>query len=230
MKKHVISATIVALIFLNIASVYVVQLGVKSGDWIKLSVTATTTGNSSGIIMPTWMKVEFLNVTGTIVTARITIHSSDGKEQNGTSTYDLSRSSTGGASLSGFAIPADSKAGDMIYIDPYGNVTIMGETTGIYAWASRTVLYANFSSYGNQQIYYWDKQTGVLAESIAKSAGITVSLKLTETNMWPPVFLYVLLAVIAVIVVVCAVLIMRRRKKHQPSKEVVTATPTVPRS
>jgi hypothetical protein len=230
MKRCLIFATFMALILLSTTLAYAVQSGVKPGDWIKLSVSAT-----GGPSRPasTWMKVEFLIVTGTKVTARVTINVFGGK-QNATVTYDLATGiSTDGAggtgSLAGLIIPAGSKVGDRIR-GFQGNVTITGETARIYAWAIRTVLYGNFSAYGNQETIYWDKQTAVLVEASSKSGNITSLTVATETNMWPPELLYMLLAVIVVIVVVCAVLIVRRRRKRQPSKEVRTTSPTIPES
>jgi len=51
-------------------------------------------------------------------------------------------------------IPANLTVGDTIYITGYGNVTIANETTGTYAGASRTIVYASFSQYGIQLTYY----------------------------------------------------------------------------
>jgi hypothetical protein len=163
------------------------------------------------------LKVEFLSVEGTNVTVRVTMHMSDGSEQNATMPVDV----VGGGQafgLSGFVIPANLTVGDVVYMSGYGNVTIAGETTGSYAGASRTVVYAGFSQYGTQLTYYWDKQTGVMVEASTTSGTMTGTGKATETNLWEPASGFpidptLLYIVIAVVIVAAAVfLVMRRRK------------------
>jgi hypothetical protein len=86
--------------------------------------------------------------------------------------------------LSGFLIPPNLRTGDSVFMTGYGNVAIAGETTRVYAGASRTVVYASFSQLGTQLTYYWDKQTGVMVEASTTSGSITGTGKATETNMW----------------------------------------------
>ncbi len=194
-----------------------VQVGVKAGDWIKVDYTIS--GWPAGQPYPEWLKVEFLTVEGTNATIRVTMHMSDGTEQNATVPVDVV---AGGQALglSGFVIPANLTVGDTIFMSGYGNVTIEGETTRTYAGASRTVVYASISQYGTQLTYYWDKQTGVLVESSGTSDGMTITAKATETNMWQPelfgldlILLYSLIIVTIVVVAAVAFLAIRRKKK-----------------
>jgi len=202
-----------------------VQVGVKAGNWIKIDYTIS--GWPAGTPFPEWLKVEFLSVEGTNATVRVTMHMSDGTEQNATVPMDVVAGGGTFQGLSGFVIPANCTTGDSIYMSGYGNVTIAGETTSSYAGASRTVVYASFSQYGTQLTYHWDKLTGAMVEASTISGGITGTAKATETNMWQaapsvlpiePIYLYILVALAIIIVVGAAVFIIRRKKK--PPEEV----------
>jgi len=161
-----------------------VEVGVKAGDWIKC--TYTISGWPGGQPYPEWLRVEFLTVEGTNATVYVTMRMSDGTEQSDTMTVDVAVGGGTFQGLSGFVIPANCTTGDSIYITGHGNLAIAGESTRIYAGASRTVVYANFSFQGNQLTYYWDKHTGVMVESSAiyPQLNITATAKATETNMW----------------------------------------------
>lgn len=200
------------------------QVGVKSGDWIKIDYTIT--GAPSGTPLPQWLKLEFLRVEGTTANVSVTMRMSDGTEQNATVPVDIV---AGGQALglSGFVISANLTTGDVIYMSGFGNLTIAGETTRTYAGASRTVVHASFSQYGTQLTYYWDKQTGVMVEASTISGSVTGTAKATETNMWQgaaqaqpsglpidPTVLYTL--IIAAIVIVAIVAFFRVRRKKKP--------------
>ena len=198
------------------------KAGVKAGDWIKYDYTVT--GWPAGQPYPLWLKVEFLSVEETNATTQVTMHMSDGTEQNATVPVDVV---AGGQALglSGFIIPANWTTGYSINIGGAGftfSVTIAGETTRTYAGASRTVIYASFSQYGTQLTYYWDKQTGVMVEASTTSGTMTGTGKATETNIWQaapfglpiePIYLYILAALVIIIVVGAAAFIIRRKKK-----------------
>ena len=196
-----------------------VQVGVKSGDWIKIEYTVS--GWPSGQPYPEWLKIEFLTVNGTNATVRITMHMSDGTEQTDTESINIGMGNQI-MGFSGFVIPANSKKGDSVYITGFGNVTIDGEETRTYAGASRTVVYASFSQYGSQLTYYWDKQTGVMVEASMSSGNISATAKATETNIWeagPSGFpldpIYIIIIVVVVVAVVATVIILVRRKKSE---------------
>ena len=158
-------------------------VGVKAGDWIKCDYTII--GWPAGTAYPEWLKVGFLSVEGTNSTVQVTMHMSDGTEQNTTVPVDVV---AGGEALgvSGFVIPANLTVKDVVYISGYGNVAIAGETNAIYAGAHRTVVHASFSLYGTQLAYCWDKQTGVMVGASTTSGTLTATAKATETNMWQP--------------------------------------------
>ena len=194
-----------------------VQVGVKAGDWTKVEYTIT--GWPAGQPYPEWLKVEFLTVEGTNATVRVTMHMSDGTEQNATVPVIIGARGGEAFGLSGFIIPANLTVGDSVYISGYGNVTLAGETTRTYAGASRTVVYASFSQYGTQLTYYWDKQTGVMVEASTTSGSVTATAKATETNLWqaaPSCFpiepIYIIAIAIIIIIIVAAILLIRKRK------------------
>jgi hypothetical protein len=208
-----------------------VQLGVKAGDWIKLNYTVT--GSTSGMLVPTWMRIEFLSVDAAQASAtmRMTMHMSNGTEQNQTGTVSL----TGGAAngtvvFSGIIIPANLKVGDDTFMVGYGNVTIAGETTRTYVGATRSVVYTNFSQQGNQLSFYWDRQTGVLVEAHITSGSITATITVIETNMWQPQLFripidpIVFFTLIVVIILIVAASLAIRKKKKRPEQTPSTNT------
>jgi hypothetical protein len=196
----------------NFVGVEAAHVGIKAGDWIK--VTYTITGLPAGQRYAEWLKLEFLSVEGTNATVRATLGISDGTEQTGTGPVDVV-SSGGVPGLPGIVVPANLTTGDSVYIAGYGNVTIEGEATRTYAGANRTVVYAGFSQNETQLTYYWDKLTGVMVGKSSTSPGITATAKATETNMWEaitvrmPWWPWIIVAVVAVGL---TILLVRRRR------------------
>ncbi|MFC1911157.1 hypothetical protein ACFLXM_00585 [Chloroflexota bacterium] len=165
----------------NFVGVEASDVGIKAGDWIKL--TYNLTGWPAGQPYAEWLKLEFLSINGTIANVRATAHISDGTEQSDSGPVDVvSGSEVPG--LAGIVISANRTTGDPVYIVGYGNVAIEGEATRSYAGANRTVVYAGFSAAETQVTYYWDKLTGVMVELSTTSPGISGTAKATETNMW----------------------------------------------
>jgi hypothetical protein len=165
----------------NFVGVEAGGVGIKAGDWIK--VTYTITGLPAGQLYPEWLRLEFLSINGTIADVRATLRISNGTEQSDTGPVDVvSGSEVPG--LAGIVISANRTTGDSVYIAGYGNVTIAGEVTRTYAGANRTVVYASFSQNETQVTYYWDKLTGVMVEISSTSPSIAATAKATETNMW----------------------------------------------
>jgi len=219
-KKAITFGMLMIVIFLIALVLPAVQGELKAGDYIKIEFTVA--GAPTGTQLPQWMKLEVLSVTGTTANIRTTMHMTDGTEQTQTVTVDV----TVGGQTSGFSgmmIPRNSKTGDSITMSGLGTIAIGGETTRSYAGADRAVVYASVSQQGSQLTYYWDKATGVIMEVSGTSAGMTVTAKVTETNMWQPQLfggiepttLYILIAAVIVIAVggVTAVFLIRRRKK-----------------
>jgi len=169
-----------------IANFEEIQVGVKTGDWIKLEYMIT--GWPAGEPYPEWLKLEFVSVEGTSATMRVTMHISDGTEDSDIVPVYIGE--VGEASgLSGFVISANLTTGDYVYMSGYGDVRIEGETTRTYVGANRTVVYANISQSmpleGEAQLtYYWDKLTGVEVEGSVTYTDFTITFKATETNMW----------------------------------------------
>jgi parallel beta-helix repeat protein len=158
------------------------QVSIHAGDGIKYEYTVI--GAPPELPVPEWLRIDFLAVEGTTATARVTMHMSDGTEQNQTMTFDVVGDGTPGAML-GLFVPANLTTGDSFYMSGNGYVTIAGETTRTYAGFVVTVVYANFSQYGTQLTYYWDKQTGIMVESLAISGSMTAIAKATETSIIP---------------------------------------------
>ena len=169
-----------------IANFEEIQVGVKTGDWIKLEYMIT--GWPAGEPYPEWLKLEFVSVEGTSATMRVTMHISDGTEDSDIVPVYIGE--VGEASgLSGFVISANLTTGDYVYMSGYGDVRIEGETTRTYVGANRTVVYASISQSmpleGEAQLtYYWDKLTGVEVEGSVTYTDFTITFKATETNMW----------------------------------------------
>jgi hypothetical protein len=207
----------------NFVSVTAGNLGIKAGDWIK--IVYTITGLPAGQPYPEWVKFEFLSVEGTSANVQFTLHISDGTEQSGTVPVDLVTGGGEAFGLSGAVISANLTTGDSIYITAYGDVAIEGETTRIYAGASRAVVYASISQYGVQLTYYWDKLTGMVVEASTTYAGMTLTAKATETNMWEattvgmPWWVWI---IVAAAIVALAIVIYRLKKRKTPT------APTLP--
>lgn len=157
------------------------NVGIKAGDWIKL--TYNTTGWPAGQPYPEWLKLEFLSLNGTIADVRATVHISDGSEQSDSGPVDVASGSQV-PGLAGILISSNRTTGDSVYIIGHGNVAIEGEATRSYAETNRMVVYAGFSQNETQVTYYWDKLTGVMVQISSSSPGISGTVKATETNMW----------------------------------------------
>lgn len=182
-------------------------LGVKSGDWVDYGFQETFSSGGEQ-----WQTIEFLSVNGTIVTVRVTIHMSAGIENSQTETIDLSSSDdfqTIFFSLRVHIIFSDSEVGDSVYLGEFGNQTIVGETIGTVAGADRKLVYSNFSLGGSLYTFYWDKETGVLAEGITVLGVVSKTVWIKETNMWLGEFVW-WPWVIVIIAVVCIVVALRK--------------------
>lgn len=199
-----------------------VQVGIEAGDWIKIEYT--TSGWADGCPYPEWLRLEFLEVEGTIATVRATLHISDGTEQSDTVPVDVV---AGGEALgfSRFVIPANLTTGDSIYMTELIDLAIEGETTRTYAGARRTIVYTSVSQNEAQFAYYWDKLTGVIVEASTSYSNITITAKITETNMWEATTIQMPWwpwAIVAAAVVALAIVLYRSKKRKTPT------TPTPP--
>jgi hypothetical protein len=185
------------------------SLGVKSGDWMTYDFQETvSTGGER------WQTIEFLNVVGTSVTIRVTIHWSAGMETNQTRTIDLSSGDNFldiiffGVRV--YIIPSNLGVGDSVYLGEFGNQTIAGEATGNVAGANRRLVYANFSQSGSLCTFYWDKQTGVLVEGTMSVGTVSKAVLTTATNMWSGDFVWWPWAII-IIILACSIIVSRKK-------------------
>jgi hypothetical protein len=209
------NAKISIMFLLFLCSVLVVNasssfnIGVKSGDWMKYDYQETF-----GMGGEHWQTIEFLNIVGTNVTIRVTIHMSTGIEMNQTRTIDLSSEDnfldTIFFGVRAYIIPSNLEIGASVYLGEFGNQTIAGETTGNVAGVDRMLVYANFSQTGSLCTFYWDKQTGVLVQGTMSAASLTKTVLTLETNMWSGEFVW-WPWVIVVIIIVGSIIVSRRQ-------------------
>jgi alpha-tubulin suppressor-like RCC1 family protein len=170
----------------NFVCVEAGNIGIKAGDWIKVEYIGALPDEQP---YDEWLKLEFLSVEGTNASVQVTMHMSDGTEQSVTAPVDLGEGDGEALGLSGVVVSANLTTGDSVCMTGYSNVTIEGETTRTYAGARRTVVYASTSlsipyQDEDQLTYYWDKLTGVVVEVATTYSGMTITAKVTETNMW----------------------------------------------
>lgn len=181
MKQAAVLGIMVAAFLFSLNLVYAqAQVGVKVSDWIKYEFAGG--GAAPPPDMPQWVKVECTSIAETTVTLRITMHMSDGAERTETCTIDVV-SGAGNAPFQAL-IPANSKTGDTIQLVTKESLTIAGESTGAYAGASRTYVYAIITKEDGQYTYRWDKQTGVLLEIGVTQGSAPIAYKATDTNIW----------------------------------------------
>jgi hypothetical protein len=215
----------------NFVAVGAGDVGIKAGDWIKL--TYNITGWPAGQPYAEWLKLEFLSINGTVANVRATVHISNGAEQGGSGPIDVvSGSEVPG--LAGIAISANRTRGDSVYIVGHGNVAIQGETTRTYAGANRTVVYAGFSQNETQVAYYWDKLTGVMVEISSTSPSISATARAAETDMWgtatvagKPWWPWLLGVGVAAVAAGLAIFFTRRRRVDRASVGPVEPPPQV---
>jgi hypothetical protein len=186
-----------------------VAVGVKIGDWKKTSYTYTGSPPSDYLRF-VWVKLEVLNVTGTLVTARLTALFLNGTEANETVGFMV------GNIMQSEIIPANSTVGDAVLVLGSG-AFISEESNRTYCGASRPVLMAARSD----NVTFWDKQTGIAVESSEHGDGYTIDSVVTETNMWSStgfmgldwwLWAIIICAVVAAAASAVALLLLRRRK------------------
>lgn len=185
------------------------KVGVKVGDWAKYGdVTIILTSNDPSPpveLDPRVFEIEWLlhvvqTIVGTDITFQAVLHFTDGSEETQTLSIDVNNGNGLGRL---YFISADLDAGDTIYSPPYE--AVINETISqVYADAVRETNHVNMStimSYGEYALFssfdgYWDRMAGVLCEYEMLQTythqiegyvtSLTVTLKLTETNIWSP--------------------------------------------
>jgi hypothetical protein len=106
---------------------------------------------------------------------------------NTSRTFDVA---SGGNNLFLYIIPANLSVGDLIPVpSAYPKLSVNGTDLKEYAGVQRTVVYASSSNmstmFEGEAIIYWDRETGLLLEILAKVGNCYFSsLRLIETNIW----------------------------------------------
>jgi hypothetical protein len=214
-----------------------VQIGVKSGDWMKYDIVVEE-ANFTG-----WIRFDLNNVEAGIITySSVTYSDTTGNYTYASGQYNLGDISAyvvyPNDTIETFIIPANLKAGDTLLFYGMSAITIAGETSETYLGATRDVLYATYTpvhvpSEASSIDYKWDKATGIALEYTAYYPdGKTTTGMIADTNMWQPesagvdlgrffgelvqnpYLLYTVIIVVAAIVVVAALLAVRARRKR----------------
>ena len=233
MKTIQASTMILVLFFaLSIASVSALtnfSFGGKSGDWTEYELQ-----NAFGLTGDQWVRMEFLNVAGTNVTVNATIYTGTLTEPSEIKTIDLASQDVQDDfrmdpwfNARTYFIPGGLGIGDSVYLgQEFGFRTIVGETTRSYAGANRRVIYANFTveDVGNNYVFYWDKQTGVLTEGTETLGAGFIDVLVSQTNMWGPEvswWLWIIIAIAIILGVLSSrkniVKKLRRKRDAQPA-------------
>lgn len=233
--KAIQASTMILVLFLalSIASAAALtnfSFGGKSGDWTEYELQ-----NAFSLTGDQWVRMEFLSVAGPNVTVNATIYTGTLAEPSEVKTIDLASQDVQddfrmdpwfNARI--YFIPGGLGIGDSVYLgQEFGFRTIVGETTRSYAGANRRVIYANFTveDAGNNYVFYWDKQTGVLTEGIKTLGAGFIDVLVSQTNMWSPEvswWLWIIIAIAITLGVLSSrkniVKKLRRKRDAQPSQ------------
>jgi hypothetical protein len=228
-------------------------VGVKNGDWIKYSISASWDTNVPNTPVPSyladleWVKYVIQNVVGNDITASVTVHYKNGTETSNTVSASV-LTQTG--EISTFFVQAQMNKGDNIGVyTSYGGTT---ESFPIDETVSRSYLGITretnhidktFSSggYDVHFVGYWDKTTGVafeIAETFhnyyaGQYATLSISFTVAETSIlsaFPFWMQWWFLTAIAVVICVVAVsvLLLRWHGKSAIVKTETTQNPPPP--
>ncbi len=223
-------------------------VGVKSGDWVTYSVDVSWQTNIEDFTDPTdlknreWVRYEVENVVGNNVTAKVTTHYKNGTEIPRIHNGDIL---TQDGDLGMIFIKAEIKQGDNIYVrtstGSTESFTVNETVSRDYIEVAREVNHLD-ASFLSEDYYirifgYWDKATGVACEfteaAYSEIAGdvlfLSVSVTLTETNLWgvsPIQAQWFWVAGVAIVVVVfvsfliirCARAFIRKRRRRSKRK------------
>jgi hypothetical protein len=186
---------------------------IEAGSFVRYEVAITSI--LEGVVTPTGVNFEFIDIDGTNATISSTIYFSDGDEWDSTTTFDIESGSS-----TGFIIPSNSKIGDSIPIDGYGNISIEGETTSIYTGVNRTTVFARYSNSTDSLVYFWDKPTGIMLEQNSTKFESTMFWKIIDTNIWQTQqndyspYQNIIYIVIMLVAILSLIIYLRIRKKR----------------
>lgn len=186
---------------------------IEAGSFVRYEVAITSI--LEGVVTPTGVNFEFIDIDGTNATISSTIYFSDGEQWDSTTTFDIESGSS-----TGFIIPSNSKIGDSIPIDGYGNISIEGETTSIYTGVNRTTVFTRYSNSTDSLVYFWDKPTGIMLEQNSTKFESTMFWKIIDTNIWQTQqndyspYQNIIYIVIMLVVILSLIIYLRIRKKR----------------
>ena len=212
---RIMGAAIVAFVFL--LSLTVVQgqstsVGVKKGNWVEYTVSATGTPPPEQNL--NWAKIQILDVEGTAFHANVTVRYVNGTFSSGVRLFNFSV----GQVQAWIIIPANLNPGDYFYDSGLGsNVTIQGQLHKTVASADRLITYTNTTERNKE----WDKATGVYTQSNDYLSNYTIHAKATATNMWSPqilgldqtVFYLIVVGIIVAVVIGVSLVVVAWKKK-----------------
>lgn len=219
MSRQILVAICLTLIFSGLlcqnTNVKVIEANsiIEAGDFIKYELTITPILEE--VVTPTGVNFEFINIEGTNATISSKIHLSDGDEWDSTTTFDIASGSS-----TGFIIPPNSKIGDSIPIDGYGNVSIEGETTSIHTGVNRTTVFTKYSNSTDSLVYFWDKPTGIMLEQNSTKFESTMFWKIIDTSIWQTQlndhssYQNIIYIVIMLVSILSLIIYLRKRKKR----------------
>jgi hypothetical protein len=212
----------------SVSALASLTFGGKSGNWIEYELQDEMQ-IASGQPSSEWVRMQFLSVEGTNVTVNATLYTSSLTILSETKTIDLTSQNAQDDirmdpwfNARSYFIPAGLNVSDTVYLGQlFGIQTILGETTKSYAGADRTVIFTNFTWQGNNYVFYWDKQTGVLTEGLKYLGAVYTDVLVSGTNIWSaPIVWWVLLWCIIALAIVLGVLSSRRSaSKKTPQKK-----------
>lgn len=204
-------------------------VGVRSGDWGKYIGSVPNEEYE-------WMLVSVLGVRETEVNISLSYDLRyPYRYAQSYQTFRTINVSTGRGNIFLFFIPVNLTVGDTIPPSSfYPQLSIEGCDLKEYAGLNRTVVYASSSNMPwngvNEGTVYWDKETGLLVEILAK-VGNTVfsSLKLIETNIWSissmdwmmrhSAFIALIVVSMALLIIVSLTFVKRRKRVKWNAKE-----------
>lgn len=232
--------------------------GVKAGDWVLYSVTRLgpdkVAWGGPTMKRAVWVKVEVQNVSETVITARETIHLTDGSDSITTSSWDLQGVGLWVHSIIATNLGPGDKVGDFtLWVNETGEfkdveLTLNNTVSRSYGGVTREVNVLKFSQLvgffewwnNNTLEYYWDRETGFLLEKIWQTRYVevgntsmsTLRLEIADTNMWEmeteefSSWQRLAVAIPVGAIIVAAVTIKLRNKKNGEKKNECLRTET----
>jgi len=245
---HIVKASLMLLLTVGIlSSCFLIcaqaqtnpAVGIKAGDWAKYV-------GSFPYEEYEWVHVSVSDIEGTKVKIsvsfnlrppyKMSLHPEPGHGYY-PSHYQTSQTidvASGMNNLLLFFIHANSSVGDSIPVpSTYPKLIVNGTDLKEYAGLERTVVYASSSNMpcGGEGIFYWDRETGLLVEILAKIGNSYFSsLRLIETNIWSIslmdwmmrnyVFIALIVVSMAFLMIVSLTLVKRMKTVKWNMKEV----------